>query len=356
MSDFFKYFDRISFVIMLLISSLGIVLIFSASHSNPSNFALKQTIWLLVAIFIFFGVTLVKTTSLFKLAPLFFIATLFILVIQLIFGHFTAGVKSWIRTELFNIQASELIKIPLTLIIAKFMTKIDALSWGNLFRLLLLISPAFFLISIQPDLGTAFLLTSFLLMVLLLKGIRLSVLFTILILLSAIIIISWNFLLKPYQKDRLISFINPEQYSQTIGYQVIQSKIAIGAGGLGGQGYLKGSQAQMKFLPARHTDFILSVLGEEFGFLGISILLFLFFLFFYRQFKIRVTSDENFYYCYLFTGFILFQFLINVLMSIGLFPIMGVPLPFVSYGGSSMITFFIGEAIIFRMKLDYYST
>jgi rod shape determining protein RodA len=189
-----------------------------------------------------------------------------------------------------------------------------------------------------------------------LKGIRLSVFLTILVFLTGTILLSWTFLLKPYQKDRLTSFLNPEKYSQTTGYQVIQSKIAIGAGELTGQGYLKGSQAQMKFLPARHTDFILSVLGEEFGFLGISMLLFLFFIFFYRQFTIKVNNDEDFYFIYLFNGFILFQFIINVLMSIGFFPIMGVPLPFISYGGSSLITFFIAEAIIFRMKLDYFST
>ena len=270
------------------------------------------------------------------------------------FGHFTAGVRSWIRTGLFNIQISELIKIPLALIVAKYMTKIDSLSWGSLFRLLLIIFPAFLLIAMQPDLGTAFLLFSFLLMVLLLKGIRLSVFITILIFGSATLMLSWNFLLKPYQKNRLVSFLNPQQYSQTSGYQVIQSKIAIGAGGLEGQGFMKGSQAQMKFLPARHTDFILSVLGEEFGFIGISVLLFLFFLFFYRQFRLKVSTDESFYYCYLFTGFIFFQFLINVLMSIGFFPIMGVPLPFMSYGGSSLLTFFAGVAIILRIKLDYF--
>ena len=354
MPDFLKYFDRLSFALLLVISTMGIFLIYSASHTGSTPYALKQTVWLIMAIIVFFLAMLIKTNTLFKLAPFIYAAILFILLLQLFFGHFTAGVKSWIRTGLFNIQISELIKIPLALIVAKYMTKIDSLSWGSLFRLLLIIFPAFLLIAMQPDLGTAFLLFSFLLMVLLLKGIRLSVFITILIFVSATLILSWNFLLKPYQKNRLVSFLNPQQYSQTSGYQVIQSKIAIGAGGLEGQGFMKGSQAQMKFLPARHTDFILSVLGEEFGFIGISVLLFLFFLFFYRQFRLKVSTDESFYYCYLFTGFIFFQFLINVLMSIGFFPIMGVPLPFMSYGGSSLLTFFAGVAIILRIKLDYF--
>ncbi len=356
MSDLFKYFDRLSFILLLLFPTIGIILIYSASHSSPINFTIKQLIWLMIATLFFLLTYLVKTTTLFKFAPFLYIILLFILLTQLLFGHLTAGVKSWIRTELFNIQISELIKIPLALLLAKYMTKTERLSWASLFKLVSFILPAFLLIAMQPDLGTAFLLFSFVLMAVLLKGIRLSVLITIGLCMTVATVVSWNFLLKPYQKDRLISFTNPEQYSQTSGYQVIQSRIAIGAGGLGGQGYLKGSQAQMKFLPARHTDFILSVLGEEFGFLGISLLLFLFFIFFYRQFRIKASTDENFYYCYLFTGFILFQFLINTLMSIGLFPIMGVPLPLLSYGGSSLITFFAGEAIIFRIKVDYYST
>ena len=162
----------------------------------------------------------------------------------------------------------------------------------------------------------------------------------------------WNYILKPYQKGRIISFLSPEKYSKSSGYQIIQSKIAIGSGGLKGKGYLKGSQSQFKFLPTRHTDFIVSVLGEEFGFLGMSVLLLLFFTLFYRQFNIRTQSDEEFYFVYLFNGMILFQFLINVLMTIGLFPIMGIPLPFVSYGGSSLLSFYVGEAIIFKIKIN----
>lgn len=341
---------------LLLIPVLGIFLIYSASHSSSVSFALKQSIWLVTATALFFVVFLVKSTTFFKSAPFLYFLLLFILLAQMLFGHLTAGVKSWIRTDFFNIQISELVKIPLALLLAKYMTKIERLSWGSLFKLTVLILPAFLLIAVQPDLGTAFLLFSFVLMAILLKGIRLSVLLTILVCLTAFTFISWNYLLKPYQKARLISFTNPEQYSQTTGYQVIQSRIAIGAGGLSGQGYLKGSQAQMKFLPARHTDFILSVLGEEFGFLGISFLLFVYYLFFYRQFRTRASTDETFYFCYLFSGLILFQFLINVLMSIGLFPIMGVPLPLLSYGGSSLLTFFAGEAMIFRIKVDYFST
>jgi rod shape determining protein RodA len=169
-------------------------------------------------------------------------------------------------------------------------------------------------------------------------------------------VVGWNSLLKDYQKNRIISFLNPSQHKTSTGYQIIQSKIAIGSGGLSGKGYLKGSQSQYQFLPARHTDFIVSVIGEEFGFINIAILFFIFFVIFYRQFRFNFQSDEEFYFIYLFNGLILFQFLINVAMAIGFFPVLGISLPFVSYGGSSLLSFFIGEAIVFRIKINNYLT
>ena len=125
---------------------------------------------------------------------------------------------------------------------------------------------------------------------------------------------------------------------------------------MSGKGYLKGSQSQYQFLPARHTDFIISVIGEELGFINIAILFFIFFVVFYRQFKFNFQSDEEFYFIYLFNGLILFQFLINVTMAIGLFPVLGISLPFVSYGGSSLLSFYIGEAIVLRIKINNYLT
>ena len=161
-------------------------------------------------------------------------------------------------------------------------------------------------------------------------------------------------MLKPYQKNRIVSFLNPAEYKNSTGYHIIQSKIAIGSGGLTGKGYLQGSQSRYQFLPARHTDFIVSVIGEEFGFISTSILFFIFFFIFYRQFRFNFQNDEEFYFVYLFNGLILFQFMVNVSMAIGFFPVLGISLPFVSYGGSSLLSFFIGEAIIFRIKINNY--
>ena len=185
-----------------------------------------------------------------------------------------------------------------------------------------------FLIVLQPDLGVSFVLCSFIPIIILLKRIRPLILVTSLILVLLCGVIGWNSLLKDYQKNRIISFLNPSKYKTSIGYQIIQSRIAIGSGGLSGKGYLKGSQSQYQFLPARHTDFIISVIGEELGFISIAVLFFIFFIVFYRQFKFNFQSDEEFYFIYLFNGLILFQFLINVAMAIGLFPVLGISLPF----------------------------
>jgi rod shape determining protein RodA len=267
-------------------------------------------------------------------------------------GRFVSGTRSWIKIWFFNIQVSEFIKIPLALFLARTLTKISSIGWSASFKIFGLIGIPFVLIALQPDLGSAFMLTSFVIFSIILKKIKPIIVIMSLILLTVGFLTTWKYVLKPYQQDRLISFINPEKYKKSSGYQIIQSKIALGSGGLSGKGYLNGTQSQYKFLPTRHTDFIVSVIGEEFGFLGISCLIILFFILFYRQFNFISESREEFYFIFLFNGLILFQFLINILMTIGFFPIMGIPLPFVSYGGSSLIAFFIGEAIIFRIKIN----
>ncbi|MCU0284868.1 MAG: rod shape-determining protein RodA [Acidobacteria bacterium] len=352
--DSIRFFDKFTFVALLLLTISGIILIYSVSHTLNTSYFSRQLVFFFVVLIVFFIVFRFKTEVLFDYSVPIYVLLLVILGLQLLLGVIVAGTKSWIKMGFFSIQVSEFIKIPLALILAKTITKVKLIEWNFFFKLLGIIGIPFVLIAIQPDLGTAFMLGSFLISIVILKKIRLViVLFTILAVFSGAFI-GWNYLLKPYQKDRVISFLNPEKYKKSSGYQIIQSKIAVGSGGLSGKGYLNGTQSQYKFLPTRHTDFIVAVLGEEFGFLGISFLFVLFFILFYRQYNIKTNSDEEFYYIYLFNGLILFQFLINILMSIGYCPIMGVPLPFVSYGGSSLLSFFIGEAIIFRIKINSY--
>jgi rod shape determining protein RodA len=354
MKNFWKYFDKLAFVVLITTTIFGIFLIYSASYNTDTSYFNKQIAWFAISLICFFLVFKIKTETLFRWRLTIFIVLLACLSILLLAGIITSGVRSWFRIGFMSIQCSEFIKIPLALIIAKIMAKNRLITLKPFLKIILAIVIPFGLIMLQPDLGTAFILTAFFMVLVFLKRIKFSILLVTILLMIGGSFLAWNYVLKPYQKNRIISFMNPEKYSRSTGYQSIQSKIAIGSGGLVGKGYLKGSQSQYKFLPTRHTDFVVAVLGEELGFAGISFLFFLFFILFYRQFNIRAQTDEEFYFVYLFNGLILFQFSINVLMSIGLLPILGIPLPFVSYGGSSLLAFFIGEAIIFKIKINAY--
>ncbi len=354
MKDILKYFDKSTFATLLLITGLGIVLIYSASNGMSTVYWAKQLLWAALALIAFFVTFKINTEKIFRYALPIYAALSILLVVQLLAGGMIAGTKSWIKTGLFNIQVSELMKVAMALFLSKILAKMAAIDWKDFFKLGAIIGGPFLLIALQPDLGTAAMLTSFLIIAILLKGIKpIIIIFSLAVLVVGSLYL-WNSFLKPYQQARIIAFLNPGKYEKSSGYQVIQAKIAIGSGGFAGKGYLKGTQSQYKFLPTRHTDFIASVLGEEFGFLGISFLFLLFFIIFYRQFNVKAESDEECYFIFLFNGVIFFQFFVNILMTLGFVPVMGVPLPFVSYGGSSLISFFIGEGIIFRIRINAY--
>jgi rod shape determining protein RodA len=343
-----------TFFILLALSVFGIILIYSASSGMNQSYWGKQIIWLGISLVAFVVAFKIKTELTFRFSLLFYIILCTILAAQIAAGEIISGTKSWIKTGFFYIQVSEFIKIPLALYLAKTLARISVIGWREAFKLSVIIGCPFLLIGLQPDMGTAFMLISFLLFIVILKRIKPVIIIFSLLAVIAASYLTWNYLLKPYQRNRIVAFLNPEKYKKSTGYQIIQSKIAIGSGGLAGKGYLNGTQSQYKFLPTRHTDFIVSVLGEEFGFLGISFLFLLFFILFYRQFNYKSQSDEEFYFVFLFNGLILFQFLINILMTMGFVPVLGIPLPFVSYGGSSLLAFFIGEAMIFRIKINNY--
>ncbi|MBN2345030.1 MAG: FtsW/RodA/SpoVE family cell cycle protein [Candidatus Aminicenantes bacterium] len=354
MKDYVKYFDKFTFALLLLLVLIGIFLIYSAGHSTQETHYLKQAGWLAVSLVIFFAVFSLKIDFIFRKALAVYLVLLGILALQIAVGGTIAKTKSWFRLWGVGLQFSEFVKVPLALYLAKVLAGIERINGRAFVKLMALVLAPVALIVLQPDMGVSFILCGFIPLILLLKKIRPAVLLVTFLLLVVAGIIGWHSLLKPYQKDRIVSFLHPSQYKMSTGYHVIQSKIAIGSGGLSGKGYLKGSQSRYQFLPARHTDFIVSVIGEEFGFVFTSLLLFIFFLFFYRQFRFTFQSDEEFYFIFLFNGLILFQFLVNVSMAVGFFPVLGISLPFVSYGGSSLLSFFVGEAIVFRIKINSY--
>ena len=218
---------------------------------------------------------------------------------------------------------------------------------------ILIVGVPVLLVGLQPDLGTALTYIPILLAVFVMVGLKRRTLIILVVLALLLGAVGWSVILKDYQKERITTLLSPEKDPLGSGYHAIQSKIAIGSGGFLGKGYKKGTQSQLRFLPARHTDFIFSVIGEEFGFVGVIATLFLYFLFLTRLFQSVSKSRDRAgaFIIYMVGSMIAFQFFVNVCMTIGLFPIAGVPLPLLSYGGSSLITNFLAVSLVINVRM-----
>jgi len=260
----------------------------------------------------------------------------------LFFGYAGMGAKRWIRVGGFNLQISEFAKIALVLFMAKYFHRLNAEKTIGLFRSIvpLIISLLFFLlVAIQPDLGTAIIILTLGLIAIFYAGINLIYPLLSLIVLGLASPFLWT-LLKPYQQNRVMIFLNPDLDPLGKGYHIIQSKIAIGSGGMRGNGFLGGSQSSLDFLPEKETDFVFAIFSEQFGFTGSMIILGLFLLFFLIPIlkSFSLTQVFNKLILFVLSFKIFFEFLINISMTIGLVPVVGVALPFMSYGGSSLLS------------------
>ena len=358
-------FDWKIFVLTLLIAIIGIVEIYSASYSpspeeienqptsnefkkdelsrsnESQNYWKKQALWVGIGLIILFLITFLDYHSVVKYGYVFYSSSLLLLLLLFVIGDVRSGSRRWIDLGFFSIQPSEVLKLSIILALSKYLgesKKKDSYGLKELIVPLILVIIPFVLILLQPDLGTA--LSFFLISICLVfaVGVKLktSIYAGILGIISCAVM--WNFL-KPYQKQRIFSFINPYQDPLGSGYHTIQSEIAIGSGGFFGKGFLNGTQGQLKFLPEHHTDFIFSIIAEEWGFLGsfifIVLLLGLIFLCFQASFKAKDKIAALL--CFGITVMISLNILINIGMAVGLLPIVGVPLPLISYGGTSVI-------------------
>ena len=288
-------------------------------------------------------------------APVIYAMCMFLLLYVLLFGKHVAGAQRWIMMGPFSIQPSELAKIAVIIILARYYSKlanIGGLNLRELFTPFVLAIIPFFLIVKQPDLGTG-------MIVLLIAGsmtvfvkIERRSLLCIITSCTIAVPLVW-FLLKGYQKRRILTFLNPDRDPLGAGYHVIQSKIAIGSGMISGKGFLKGTQNALAFLPEQHTDFIFSVLAEEWGFIGAFILLCLFLIFIIWGLNIAYRCREPFgtIIAVGVTAMIFWQVFINIAMTMGLMPIVGVTLPFISYGGSSVITTMICVGLLLNISM-----
>lgn len=352
-----KKIDYQIIALTLAIFAIGILFQYSVSYQKDVpvlyNSAFKQLVWVLIGLAIFALVLRIGYRRIISVSYYLYAIILFLLIAVLIFGRERFGAQRWIHIGAFNLQPSEFTKLSLILTLAYYLGRRNdrLLSFKSfLVPFFLTAVPAIFILR-QPDLGTALLLFPTLLAMLYVFGIEVKYILGFFLTGVLSLPLLWNFL-RPYQRQRLLVFINPNMDPLGAGYTIIQSKIAVGSGRLFGKGWLAGTQNYLNFLPERHTDFIFSVVGEEWGFVGAIALLALYFLLIKRMLLILDTT-ENAYGRLLVTGVVTMFFLqviINIGMTIGLFPVVGITLPLISYGGSSLLTTFIGIALVLSVR------
>lgn len=351
---FFNRFhiDFILFFLIILISLYGVLIIWSASGQD--YYIMQQKILQVVGgLLIMIFLAQIPPRIYESWAPYIYSICLILLILVNIIGKVSKGAQRWLDFGIIKFQPSEIMKISILLIVAYYINqKPYPLSIKNIIVILCLIGIPTILILLQPDLGTAILTALSGLFILFLSGINWKSMIYLILLILLFIPIFWFFFMHEYQRIRIFMLLHPETDPLGAGYHIIQSKIAIGSGGFMGKGWLNGTQSQLEFLPERHTDFIFSVIGEEFGFLGILILLLLYISLIFRGFFIAIHM-QNMFGKLITGGFmsILFMYIfVNISMVSGILPVVGVPLPLISYGGSSFLILMIGFGIIMSIN------
>lgn len=353
-----KQFDWFILITVVLLAFIGLVMIYSATLGEMGSKISKQAIALSIGLILFFILSFIDYRLLKNYAYIIYILANCLLLAVLLIGKTVRGMSGWFDLGFFQLQPSELAKFALLIILAKYFASVTGKPSRFKFIIVsgILVFISTTLVAAEPDLGTALIFIFLWLGMLLFSGIKKIYIYLLGILGTSFSGLLWVFLLKDYQKDRILSFINPAKDPLGAGYNMIQSKIAVGSGGLIGRGLGHGPQSQLNFLPEQHTDFIFAVLAEELGLVGVILLLGLFSFLFLRIIGIAFKSRDDFSLM-LVVGVIImfsFQILVNIGMNIGILPVTGVPLPFVSYGGSALITnlliFGLLESIIIRQK------
>lgn len=350
--------DKTVLFLVLVIFIIGLFCLYSASYNKSlefgKSFVLRQLSWMGIGFLILILLLVVDYQRIIDLGYILYVTGLIVLFLVLIFGHTRLGAQRWFSIGGFSVQPSEFNKLIYIIMMTSYLghSRAEIVNIKGLFVPLLLTLPPFILILLQPDLGTALILIPILFSMLFIAGAQVKHLFGLGLCGVVSSPIFWNFL-KAYQKKRLLVFLNPNIDPLGAGYTIIQSKIAIGSGGLFGNGWLSGTQNQLNFLPERHTDFIFSVIGEEWGFFGAIILVALYFLILKRG-LIIVERTTDIYGKLLGIGIVTmlgFQIFVNISMTIGLMPVVGLPLPLISYGGSSLWTTLIAVALLLNVGM-----
>ena len=352
-----KELDYVLLICIIILSFLSLLVMYSTDggdilYHTKSHFIKLIIFFPLMMLIAFFNIKYWHT-----FAYIFYFLIILFLVWVSFFGLKASGSQRWMNLYLFVLQPSELMKIAIILALAKYYHRIKIQNVNSLTSIILVLTiiliPVILVIS-QPDLGTSVLIALSGLIILWIAGIRVKYfIFSLIIsVISLPFIISF---LKPYQKLRILTFLDPDRDPLGAGYQIIQSKIAIGSGGINGKGFLKGTQSYLDFLPEKHTDFIFTLFSEEFGFIGSVALLILYTIIIIRIIRIGVLSRSNFskLFCFGFAFSIFIYIVVNLSMVLGLLPIVGSPLPIMSYGGSSMLATMIGFGIVLSAKINH---
>lgn len=352
----FLKLDWALLIVIFLLLAVGLLALYSISVATNiegvTNIFLKQITFailgvIMMSFFASFNYHYLRSYS----TTIYFI-TLFILVLVLIWGSVVRGTSGWIGIGSFHIQPVEIAKLALIIFLASFISQ-KKLQLGETVRLIvsfILTVIMIFLVMKQPDVGSALILLGIWLGMMLISGINKKHLFFLILIGAILISVSWFFLAN-YQKTRILNVINYELDPRGSGYNVIQSMVSVGSGGIMGKGLGHGSQSQLNFLPEKHTDFIFAVIAEESGLLGSVFILLLYAILFYRIKRIADFAEDNFSYLLASGILIMFslQIFINIGMNVGIVPVAGIPLPFLSYGGSSLVISFISLGILLNI-------
>lgn len=334
----------------LVLAAIGVLAVYSATWFTSSSFWTRQLIWAFIGIVLMIIFIAVDYHVFLDISMILYGVGLVLLLYLLVWGRVTANVKSWIHIGAFQFQPSEFMKIFTALVLAKFFETNDSayLNLRSFLVISLIIGVPVGLIIIQPDFGTAASFFPLIAAAMFFGGIKLRYWLIALLLVAIAVPSAWFFFLQPYQKERIVIFLNPDRDPLGSGYQVTQAKIAIGSGGLFGKGFKEGTQAKLEYLPAKHTDFIFAVIGEEWGFVGVAVTLALYLFLTLQALNIAKAARDRAgtFLVVALISFFVFHIIINVAMQIGLLPTTGIPLPLISYGGSSTMMFFIAVGLM----------
>ena len=360
---YWRDFDWALFGAALLLTTIGLTEIYSATKNIEGDISFyKQAAFAVIGIVLMFVVAAIDYHTIAEHIPWVYLGSVAVLVYTPLAARRIAGARSWIDLGPVSVQPSEMVKLVVVVALARYLSDLHMrgyLTFNQIVKAVVICALPIGLILLQPDTGTAMTYLPALAMGLFLRGIKPQVLVALALIVLMVVPLSWYTLqgfLLDHQKDRIMTFLDPERDPLGKGFQTRQSKIAIGSGGLLGKGLFKGSQNQLRFLPARHTDFILSVVGEELGLVGIvSTLGLLGFVLFRSLYNAQTARDSlGLFIIVGVVAILFFHMVVNVAMVIGFFPVVGIPLPFLSYGGSSMLTAFLGLGLVLGVRQRRY--